>query len=87
MRRVPFQPALPRRARRQPGTDEAERAPSCTVPRVTMAARAVSLGGVGAALSAEDVLRVARGAPCALDAAVMAKLERDVAAPSAQSVR
>lgn len=52
-----------------------------------MAARAVSLGGVGAALSAEDVLRVARGAPCELDVAVMTKLERDAAAPSAQKVR
>ena len=52
-----------------------------------MAARAVSLGGVGAALSAEDVLRVACGAPCALDVAVITKLERDAPAPTAQSVR
>ena len=52
-----------------------------------MAARAVSLGGVGAALSAEDVLRVACGAPCVLDVAVITKLERDTTAPAVQSVR
>ena len=47
----------------------------------------MSLGGVGAALSAEDVLRVACGAPCVLDVAVITKLERDVTAPAVQNVR
>jgi hypothetical protein len=45
-----------------------------------MASRPVGLGGVGAALAADDVLRVARGAACDLDAAIMDKLHRDDAA-------
>jgi hypothetical protein len=48
------------------------------------AVKPVGLGGVGAAVSAEDVLRVARGAPCAPDAAVMEKLQRDEGAQAAK---
>ena len=51
------------------------------------AAKAVGLGGVGAALSAEDVLAVARGAPCTLDAAALEKLDRDEGAQKARAAR
>ena len=73
-------------ARRQAGTAQKAH-PSRAVSHGTMAARAVSLGGVGAALSAEDVLRVACGAPFVLDVAIITKLERDATAPAVQNVR
>ena len=50
-------------------------------------AKPVTLGGVAAALSAEDVLRVARGAPCVLDTAVMDKVARDEGGAAGKKVR
>lgn len=52
-----------------------------------MASKAVVVGGIGAAVSCEDVLRVALGAPVALDAALMEKLERDAGCSKAPKVR
>ena len=53
-----------------------------------MTTRAIAVGGFNATVSVEDVLLVARGAPCALDAALAEKLDRDAAASKpAQQVR
>ena len=53
-----------------------------------MTTRAIAVGGFNATVSVEDVLLVARGAPCALDAALAEKLDRDAAASkAAQQVR
>lgn len=58
-----------------------------SVGPAAMASKAVVVGGIGAAVSCEDVLRVALGAPVALDAALMEKLERDAGCSKAPKVR
>ena len=53
-----------------------------------MTSRAIAVGGFNATVGVEDVLLVARGAPCALDAALADKLDRDaVASKPGQQVR
>ena len=53
-----------------------------------MASKAVVVGGIGATLSVEHVLHVARGTPCALDVALVDKLTREqTAGKTAQQVR
>jgi len=45
-----------------------------------MTSKAVVIGGFGATISVEDVLHVASGTPCCLDAELADKLDRESAA-------